>query len=236
MNNKITISDGLIFLAMLYIVIDLSSMVFAYKFIQVGSVVGAASSLIFPATYALMDVIAEVYGYQVAKKIILYGFICDFIFAVLVLLISHIPSTSEYQTLAYLQIFSILIRAVFAQMIGVLTGAFINVYLISKWKMITKGRYFWLRSIGSSMVGEAVMLVISVFIALSGVLSFATLFRLIIYTYIYKICFAVFAAPIISIVALILKNKIDNWRPDAVDFNPFSTLGSQDSLASFQKL
>src|SRR6185312_984618 len=108
---------------------------FAYKIIKIGSVLAAASSLIFPLTYSIMDIIAEVYGYQSAKRIVLYGFICDVIFGVITLLISHIPSINESQTIAYIQVLGLLLRAVLAQTIGVLSGAFINIYLISKWKM-----------------------------------------------------------------------------------------------------
>src|SRR5205823_14289537 len=129
----------------------------------------------------------EVYGYPVTKKIVLYGFICDLIFGILTVFICHIPSISESQTIAYMQVLGLLLREVVAQMIGVLSGAFINIYLISRWKMITNGRYFWLRSIGSSTIGEAIMLVISVLIAFAGVLPYSELFRLIVYAYVYKI-------------------------------------------------
>jgi len=227
--------EYLVLIAMIYIAIDLSSMVFAYKIIEFGSIIGAASSLIFPLTYSIMDVVAEVYGYQMAKKIIWYGFVCDFIFAILVLLISHIPSTNQVQTIAYIQVLGSLLRAVVAQTIGVLSGAFINIYLISKWKIITNGRYFWLRSIGSSTIGEAVMLIISVFIALSGVIAFSKLLHLVVYTYIYKIIFAVIAAPCISIVAIILKDKIEAGHYDHSSFNPFNTSSKQDFSANFQK-
>ena len=128
-----------------------------------------------------------------------------------------------------------LLRAVIAQMIGVLSGAFINIYLISKWKIMTNGRYFWLRSIGSSTIGEALMLVISVLIALTGILSLSNLIHLIMYTYLYKIFFAVVAAPFVSISATILKKKMVNWRSESVDFNPFNISSSQDFSSNFQK-
>jgi len=236
MNKIVRNYDYLIFIAMVYVAIDLSSMVFAYKIIKIGTIIGAASSLIFPLTYSIMDIIAEVYGYKIAKKIIWYGFLCDLIFAILVLLISHIPSTSQMQTVAYIQVLGSLLRAVIAQMIGVLSGAFINIYLISKWKTITNGQYFWLRSIGSSTIGEAIMLVISVLIALTGILSFYDLFHLIVYTYIYKVIFAIIAAPFASIIATILKNKIENWHSHSVNFNPFKNISNtQDSSPNFQK-
>lgn len=235
MNKTQNNYEFLIMIAMLYITIDLASMVFAYKIIEFGPIIGAASSLIFPLTYSIMDIIAEVYGYQIAKKIIWLGFICDIIFAILVLFISHIPSPSHEQTIAYIQVLGLLIRAVFAQMLGVLSGAFINIYLISKWKILTNGRYFWLRSIGSSTIGEAIMLVISATIALAGIISFSKLFILICYAYIYKILFAIIAAPFVSIIATILKKKIENWNDNTIDFNPFDKQNKQDFYPNFLK-
>lgn len=227
--------DYLVFIVMIYIAIDLSSMVFAYKIIEFGPIIGAASSLIFPLTYSIMDIIAEVYGYQIAKRIIWYGLICDFIFAILAFLISYIPSTDHLQTVAYIQVLGMLLRAVAAQSAGVLLGAFINIYLISKWKIMTNGRYFWLRSIGSSTIGEAVMLVISVFIALAGIIPFFKLLQLIFYAYIYKIIFAIIAAPFISIIAIFLKDKIDATSCPDDKFNPFYTTNNQDFSPNFLK-
>lgn len=234
MNKTNKAYEYLILIGMIYIAIDLSSMVFAYKIIEIGPLIGAASSLIFPLTYSIMDVIAEVYGYKMAKKIILFAFTCDFIFATLVLLISHIPSASQSETVAYIQVLGSLLRSVFAQTIGVLTGGLVNIYLISKWKIMTNGRHFWLRSIGSSTIGEAIMLVISVIIALAGVLSFSKLFQLITYTYIYKIIFAIVAAPFVSIAATILKNKIGelNFDDNLIDMRIQSKL---DFASNFQK-
>src|SRR3990167_737118 len=228
--------DYLILIAMLYMAIDLSSMVLTYKIIEIGPLVGAASSLIFPLTYSIMDIVAEVYGYKTAKKIIVYGFLCDFIFALLVLFISHIPSPTQQETSAYIHVLGYLLRAVVAQTIGVLSGAFINIYLISKWKVMTHGRYFWLRSIGSSTLGEAVMLVVSVLIALGGILALSKLFQLIMYAYIYKIIFALIAAPFISVVAVFLKNKMDNWNSDSINFNSLSLSDNLDSSPNFQKV
>lgn len=216
---KITNSgyDYLLLIVMLYVAIDLSSMVFSYKIITIGPIIGAASSIIFPLTYSIMDIIAEVYGYNLAKKIIFYSILCDVVFAVITLAISYIPSTSLTETTIYFHLFSPLLRVVFAQTIGVLSGALINIYLISKWKIMTNGKYFWLRSIGSSTIGEAVMLIISVLIALAGVLTPFKLFQLIMYAYIYKIIFAIIAAPCISIIAIILKAKINS--PREIDYS-----------------
>jgi uncharacterized integral membrane protein (TIGR00697 family) len=212
---------GFVLLAMLYMTFDLSSMVYAYKTITIGPIVGMASSIVFPFTYSIMDIVAEVYGYQTARNLIWFGMLCDFLFGSLVLLLSFLPSPSYQQYTIYHHIFSPLLRAVFAQEIGALIGAFINIYLISKWKIFLRGKYFWLRSIGSSTLGELCMLIISVLVALTGVLSFHTLFIIIGYAYLYKIIFATVISPFLVVVVKFIKWKegIDIYDTN-VNFNP----------------
>lgn len=230
--NKIY--HDLLLIVMMYMSVDLASMVFAYKIVTIGPIIGAASSIIFPLTYSIMDIVAEVYGFQMAKRIIWYAFTCDFIFAILVLIICQIPSANQSESISYTKVLGSLSRAVIAQSIGILSGAFINIYFISKWKIMTKGRYFWLRSIGSSTIGEAVMLIISAFIALIGTLPIQKLFQLIIYTYIYKIIFAIGAAPFISLIATKLKARIGNKEISFINFLHKSN--TADFSPMFQKL
>ncbi len=233
-NNTTKIYDYLVLLAMIYLAVDLSSMVFSYKIIKLGSIIAAASSLIFPLTYSIMDIIAEVYGYKIAKKIILYGIICDLIFAIFTLFVSHIPSLSSVQTTAYILVVGSLLRIVFAQTVGVLLGAFVNIYFVTKWRVMTHGRYFWLRSIGSSTIGEAVMLVISVFIALSGIISYSDLVRLIVFTYLYKVIFAILISPFVNIIAIFLKNKME-YQGVENSFNQLDIWGISGFSPNFQK-
>lgn len=230
MQNILRAYNYLILFVIVYMAIDLSSMVFAFKIIGFGPFIGAASSLIFPLTYSIMDIIAEIFGFRIARKIIFYGFIGDFIFAIFTFFISQIPSLNPTETLAYQTVLSSLLRATCAQTIGVLVGGLINIFLISRWKIMTKGKYFWLRSIGSSAIGEAFMLVISVLIALGGVLSVHDITLLIIYAYFYKIIFAIIASPFISITVFFLQRKLEDLNQlfakptkssfDKEDFSP----------------
>lgn len=220
--NKLKDCRYLILLAMIYMVIDLSSMVYAFKEIKISFVVGMASSILFPLTYLIMDIITEVYGYKIARAIIWFGIIGDFIFATMTFFLSFIPSPSVSQYMAYQVVLSPLLRAVVAQSIGLLMGSFINIYLISKWRVMTNGKYFWLRSIGSSTIGEAITLIVSVLIALSGRLDFLSLANIIFYAYLYKIIFAILVSPVGNTVAYFLAHKegIDLYDRN-VDFNPF---------------
>lgn len=134
------------------------------------------------------------------------------------------PSPVLNQQESYNYVLGSLWRSVSSEMLGVLAGAFINSMIISKWKIITKGKYFWLRSICSSAIGELIMLLISVPLALYGILNVREIINLIVYAYAYKILFAIIISGPANYLANLLKTKegIDNYDYD-VSYNPFKT-------------
>jgi uncharacterized integral membrane protein (TIGR00697 family) len=207
MSGKNNNYSYLIPLAMLYITFDLSSLVYSYKEIKISFIIGMASSIMFPITYIITDIVTEVYGYKSAKSLIWYGIICDFIFSVVTYIVSFTPSPSINQYNAYQTVMGPLLRAISAQTLGIIAGGFVNIYLLSKWKIILKGKYFWLRSICSTTIGEGLTLVISVFVALQGIVKLDTILHVILYAYLYKIAFAIFIAPFASLVAKVIRMK-----------------------------
>jgi uncharacterized PurR-regulated membrane protein YhhQ (DUF165 family) len=65
------------------------------------------------------------------------------------------------------------------------------------------------------------MLSVSIFIALSGTISFILLIKIIGFTYLYKIIFALVAAPFVVIIASFLKKKEGVDAYDYyINFNP----------------
>jgi uncharacterized integral membrane protein (TIGR00697 family) len=212
------------FLSMLYLACELASLVLSFKIIQLKFFFGAAASLIFPITYTWNDILTEVYGFKTTKKIIWFVFICDYLFVFLVFFAIKAPSPILDQQESYNHVLGGLWRSLSSEMLGVLAGAFINSTIISKWKIITKGRHFWLRSICSSAIGELIMLFISVPLALYGTLNFKEITTLIMYAYSYKILFAVLISGPANYLANLLKSKenIDIYDYN-VSYNPFKT-------------
>lgn len=212
----------LTFISMLYLACELASLVLTYKIVDTRFFFGAASSFIFPITYTWNDIITEVYGYKVSKKIIWYVFGCDSLFVLLTLLSIHTPSQNLSQQMAYENVLGPLWQALSSEMLGVLSGAFINSVIISRWKIFTKGKQFWVRSIVSSAIGEWIMLVISVPLALCTIMDAKHIIDLIINAYLYKIIFAILVAGPANYMASLLKMKegIDIFDYN-VKYNPF---------------
>jgi queuosine precursor transporter len=210
-------------LAMFYMTIKLVTVLLIYKIVSFGPITTTASSIIIPLWFLIGDVISEVYGYDIAKKIIWAALIFQFIFAILCVLLIKLPSpvTWAYQS-AYHQVLGSLPRIVCSSFIAIASGVFINSYYVSKWKVLLNGRFFWLRSLGASMIGEAIFITIALSMEFIGVVPWQTLVKLIIVSFMIKLVInPIFAIPS-SILAAILKRieKIDIYDHD-IEFNPF---------------
>ncbi|MCE3268379.1 MAG: Conserved hypothetical rane protein [Burkholderiales bacterium] len=217
----------LLLLAMLYLTVDLACLALTYKFVLVG-VTGigfiktSIEIFIFPLTYTITDIITEVYGYQTARKVIWLVFLCDFLFALITFFMVKVHSPDQIMQKTYDDVFASLLRGSLAETVGVLCGIFANVYLVSKFKVIAQGKYFWLRSIGGASTGEAILVIIAVPIIFWGKLGNSDILTMIVSTYIYKVIFAIVISVPASIVAqfLKLKENIDVYDYN-VKFNPF---------------
>lgn len=223
-NYSISVYKYITFLSMLYLSCELASLVLSFKIIELRFFFGAAASLIFPITYTWNDIITEVYGFKTTKKIIWFVFICDYLFVILVYFAIKAPSPLLNQQESYNHVLGSLWRSLSSEMLGVLAGAFINSAIISKWKIITKGKHFWLRSICSSAIGELIMLFISVPLALYGTLNIKEITTLIAYAYSYKIVFAIIISGPANYLSNLLKAKenIDIYDYN-VSYNPFKS-------------
>lgn len=188
-------------LSMFYMTIKLTTIVLIYKIITIGPFSASASTLVMPLWFVVGDVIAEVYGYKVARQIIWMAILCQFVFAFACtgLIAFQSPSGWLHQE-AYDQVLGKLPRVALASFLAILCGAFINAYAISKWKILLRGKYFWLRSLGASAVGELIFTIVAYLTEFLGVVPLANLLHLMIISYVIKLIFN----PILVIPSLLL--------------------------------
>ncbi|MFT3741562.1 MAG: queuosine precursor transporter [Gammaproteobacteria bacterium] len=175
----------------------------------------------------LGDVIAEVYGYQQAKKLVKNGIICLLIFSNIGFFIEKLPSPHEYRNYsqAYSTIFTLLFRSSFSNSIAMLIGAVCNIYCISKWKILIRGRHFWLRSLGSSAIGEFFYTLFVVSLVNIGIVSFKSFLEILSISYCFKLLFGLLAVFPANLLVMFLKTKeeIDmNNLPEK--YTPFGSL------------
>jgi queuosine precursor transporter len=222
--QELTEHRGLLFLAMLYVIITVVPTLFLYRLVQVGPLVLPGGMFIFPLIYVLGDVIAEVYGYKVARMVIWYSLICNFIFASAILSVIYLPYPPGYEHVAqkYTFVFKNILRGDVANIFGVLLGRFLNAYILTRWKVFVRGKFFIVRSFTSSAVGELIMLVIWVTIAFSGQLTKDQLLHLALSDYLIRVLYLlIFALPAAGIARFLkFLDGVDIYDKNT-NFNPF---------------
>ena len=217
-------SKFLLPLAMLYITINIASDVVAYRFYDFGHFAAiSASGIIYPLTFCISDSVAEVYGYSAARKLIWAGLACELIFAIMINCLINLPLHSSVQNgKAFIITLGPILRFVLSCIIGDIAGFFLNVYCISKWKIIVHGRLFWLRSIISTSFGELSMTFICIFLAFSGYNQLGTNLKIALTTYSLLVLYSLILVWPTWLLTVILKRKegVDVYDI-GTNFNPF---------------
>ena len=208
-NESRTVSKLFMIIAVFYVTCLLLSNLIAGKMWAVtGSITLPAAVILFPITYIFGDIFTEVYGFKKARTIIWLGFGCSF-FAVAVYLITialpH-PGFWENQD-AYATVLGRTPRVAAASFIGYLFGEFSNSVVLSKLKVATGGKKLWIRTILSTLVGEGLDSLIFVTISFYGTMDNATLARMILFQYLFKVCYEALFTPATYAVVNWLKKK-----------------------------
>ncbi|GAB4394054.1 MAG: queuosine precursor transporter [Gammaproteobacteria bacterium] len=217
MERSATDQPFYLILAMLYLTAAMTTLVTAYKLVDIYNITESSGIFIFPLTYLIGDIIAEVYGYHKARRIVWLVLFCEFLFAGALWIIAQTPAPVGWP---YQQAFKTVLQPVFrfylANSLGILVGSLVNIYLMAKWKVMMKGRSFWLRSIGSSAVGEAVTSMIADTLAFTGMMPFGDVGKLMLAIYAVKLFYAVVLALPGALICHYIKTKESN---SALDIN-----------------
>jgi uncharacterized integral membrane protein (TIGR00697 family) len=212
-------------IGMLYISLILCPSLLGYKLVQApyGSVLSAAS-LISPFWFLLVDVIAEVYGYQFSVKIFISAVICEILVAAICYGGIYLPSpVTWHNQAAFDLILGNLPRIFFFQILGVSLSWIVNIYILTRWKFIWRGRYFWLRSLGASGIAEILFTLISVPLTLLGKMSVKNVLSIVILSIFLKlIILVIFSGPANILTYILKKNEKIDVYDNMGKFNPFS--------------
>jgi queuosine precursor transporter len=123
----------------------------------IGALTFGAGVLFFPISYVFGDILTEVYGYARARRVIWAGFIgLAFAAAMAAIVVALPPAPFWKNQEAYEVAFGTTWRIAGASMLAYFCGEFANSFVLAKMKILTAGRWLWSRTIGSTIVGEAV--------------------------------------------------------------------------------
>jgi uncharacterized integral membrane protein (TIGR00697 family) len=212
----------IVFLSMIYMSLFFASITVAYKIVALGHELYCASILIFPLLFPFSDALAEIYGPKIAKSMVWYTVICEAIFVAITNVAIHLPSPPNWHHQAeYNFLVGGYAHVLLANATALLVSFYLNIILINKWRILLKGKYYYLRSLGATALGEIIYTIITNIIAYFHVLSWTEIMNVMISDYIAKLIYsAIIAYPAALFVAYI-KIKYGAERPTN-DFNPFS--------------
>jgi queuosine precursor transporter len=211
--------DGLI---QTFVVILLISNLIASKLVPIGPLTVSAAQMLFPITYIFGDIFTEVYGYAASRKAIWRGFFSSILMTAIGLFAIWLPPSPDWHNQqAFETIFGVLPRLVAGSLLAYWLGEFANSYTLARLKLLTKGKYLWTRTVGSTIVGQGVDTVIVVsFIFYDQ--PIAVIVKVILSGYIFKVVYEVLATPLTYLIVSFLKDKegIDTFD-EGTNFSPF---------------
>jgi hypothetical protein len=187
-------------------------------------------TILFPVSYIFGDVLTEVYGYRRSRRVIWMGFACLAVSALVLWLVRVMPGEAGWLAGGGQQAYLLALGGmstggiVLASLVAYFAGEFSNSFVLAKLKILTRGKWLWTRTVGSTLVGESVDTAIFVTIAsLTGVFPWTVFVTLVLTNYIFKVAIEAVMTPVTYRVVRVLKKvEQEDWYDHDTDFNPFA--------------
>ncbi len=197
------------------------SNIIAVKLVDLFGLILPAAVILFPITYIFGDVLTEVYGYARARRAIWTGFGCNLLAVAAIWLAGLLPPAAFWDAgvypgpgeaaQAYRAILGFTPRLLAASFLAYLAGEFLNSFVMARLKLATQGRWLWVRTVSSTIVGQGVDSAIFISVAFVGLLPPAGLVTTILSQWLFKVGYEALATPLTYWVVNTLK------RAEALD-------------------
>lgn len=187
-----------------------------------------AGNIFFPISYIFGDVLTEVYGYARSRKVIWAGFGAMLFYALMASVVLGLPAKPDEPYNEKLQpalelVFGNGWRIVIASMTAFWIGDFANSFVMAKMKVLTQGRWLWMRTIGSTIVGQGVDSAVFYPMAFAGLWNTESLLQTVMFNWCFKVGIEVVMTPATYLVVGALKRaENEDYYDRATDFTPFS--------------
>lgn len=224
------LSITFVWLAVTFCVCLVASNLFVPRLWQVGrwSLQLSGAVLIFPISYIINDLLTEVYGYRRAMSVIWMGFALSAFVAFAAQLVAWLPAPvypeNREVSDSFNRLFGLVPRTTLASLLAFIFGSQMNAWVMSRMKVVTKGRGFGWRAILSTLAGELCDSVIFYPLAFAGVMPVKAIVSIILTQVTVKTLYEVLILPVTAVIARRLKQTegIDTFDYN-VSYNPFST-------------
>jgi uncharacterized integral membrane protein (TIGR00697 family) len=194
------------------------------KVVTIGGVTFGGGNLFFPLSYLFGDILTEVYGYARSRKVVWAGFGALAFASVMSAVVVALPPSPLWDGQAHVEaVFGSTWRIALASLVGYFCGEFANSVTLAKLKVLTGGRLLWVRTIGSTVVGEAADSLIFYPLAFLGTWRPELLLSVMATNYVMKVGWEVLATPITyRVVAFLKEREREDYYDRDTDFTPFS--------------
>jgi uncharacterized integral membrane protein (TIGR00697 family) len=206
-----------------FVVVLIISNLVGPKITAIGPFRVSGAQWLFPITYIFGDVFTEVYGYAASRRAIWTGFFASALLTVMGLFVVWLPPAPEFHDQqAFATVFNFVPRTIAASLSAYWCGEFANSFVMAKMKLWTNGKYLWTRTIGSTLVGQAVDTTVVMILIFGGSVSLGTIANLIGSGYLFKVTYEILATPMTYAVVNFLKRREGGEIFDrSTNFNPF---------------
>lgn len=186
----------LVLISMLYMSIMLCNAVLTNRYIGVDTLFVLGGTFTSPFVFILDDIIAEIYGYRITQSVILSGFAAQTLFALICLIAVASPHPTFFkEQSAYVHILGpSLLRIDISGFAAYIIANLVNSYIITRWKILLKGRHFWLRSLGSSTFSEALYSFLAIMMMEINSIPLHNVLKVILISYLIKVSYSVVLA------------------------------------------
>jgi len=189
-----------------------------------------AGTILFPVSYIFGDVLTEVYGYRRSRRVIWTGFACLAASSLVLWVVRLLPPEAGWKAAVGQAAYDSVLGGmstggiVAASLAAYLAGEFTNSVILARMKVLTSGRWLWMRTMGSTLAGEAVDTGVFVLVAcLAGVFPWAVAAVLILTNYLFKVAVEAAMTPLTYAVVRALKRADhEDFYDRGTRFNPFS--------------
>jgi len=220
----------------IFVAVLIISNLVAPKVISIGGFLLSGAQILFPVTYIFGDIFTEVYGYAASRRAIWTGFLASALLAVISMIVVALPPAPGWQNQeAFEIVFNTVPRNIVASLIAYWCGEFANAFVMARLKVVTHGKFLWVRTIGSTAVGQMVDTVIVIVLIFAGVQDWGTIGNMIVSGYGAKVLYETLATPLTYLVVNKLKRAegVDIYDT-GTDFNPFG--GSSHSRVTVERV
>jgi queuosine precursor transporter len=184
-------------LVALFCVILIISNIASTKMTQFAGLTLDAGTILFPLSYIFGDIFAEVYGWKVSRKVILLGFACIVLNAAILYIVQVLPVAGFWENQgSYEAILGLVPRITLGSIFGYLAGSFSNAWTLLAIRKMTGERWLWMRTVGSTIVGQTFDSTVFCLIAFLGTMGNVDLVYLLLSNIVFKVAIEALFTPV----------------------------------------